>query len=81
MESTLVYQLEKLNDKIDSIESTPIKFSESLSSSPVYSEGFKELGIMAVGGAISPIASNLINKFIPIGALGGLLGGFAIRLL
>lgn len=79
MESNLVYQLEKLNDKIDSIESNPVKFSEGISSAPVYSEGFKDLAIMAVGGAVSPIASSLINRFIPIGALGGLLGGFAIK--
>lgn len=81
MESSLAYQLEKLNDKIDSIETAPVKFSESLSTAPQFGEGFKELGLMAVGGAIAPVASNLINRFIPIGALGGLLGGFAIKTL
>jgi hypothetical protein len=81
METSLAYQLEKLNDKIDSIETAPVKFSETFQTAPQFGEGFKELGIMAVGGAISPIVGNIINKFIPIGALGGLLGGFAIKTL
>lgn len=77
----LEYQLEKLNDKIATLEKTePIpQFAEFEGAE--FSESFKELGLMAVGGAVSPIASSLINKWIPVGNLGSALVGLGLKFI
>lgn len=36
---------------------------------------------MAVGGAVSPIASSLINKWIPVGNLGSALVGLGLKFI
>ena len=84
---SLEYQLEKLGDQLTKLEQAPMPiFSEHKDfSEKDFSEnlthGFKDLGIMAVGGAIAPIAGTLINKFIPIGNLAPVLGGLAIKFI
>lgn len=81
MDQQLVYQLEKINDSLNKLDVAPNvpQFSETKD----FSEGrnFKELGMMAVGGAISPIAGGIINKWIPVGNLAPLIAGFGIKVI
>lgn len=79
----LDYRLEKITDKLGEIskqDNTP-QFSEVLNPDTEFSESFKELGLMAVGGAIAPIANNAINKFVPIGNLGAALAGLGLKFM
>ena len=85
---TIEYQLEKLNDQLTKLETMSVpSFSETrdFSEHKEFSEGnmsgFKDLAIMAGGGAIAPIASSLINRFVPIGTLGAVLVGFGLKVI
>lgn len=66
----------KLDNMISRLDTTP-QFSELKSAE--FSEGFKDLAIMGAGGAISPIISNVINRFVGLGDLAPLVAGFALR--
>ena len=82
---SLEYQLEKLGDQLNKLENLPIPtFSETKDFSEAKNQtsgigGFKNLGIMAIGGAVSPIVSNMINKFIPIGNLAPVMAGLFLK--
>lgn len=82
----LEYKLEKISDKLTLLETpqSTKQFSEQFHDVPEFAEGdkgFKNLGIMALGGAIAPIASNVLNKFIPVGSLGSVLVGAALKFM
>lgn len=80
----LEYKLEKISDKLTLLESPPASKQFSEVDVPEFAEsdkGFKNLGIMALGGAIAPIASNVLNKFIPVGSLGSVLVGAGLKFI
>lgn len=78
---TLEYQLEKINDKLVELEKPAASFSEAFDNVPQFNEGFKDLGLMAAGGAIAPLASQIINKYIPVGNLGSALVGMGLKFI
>lgn len=88
----LDYQLQKITDELSKLNSASpensldSKFSELkevvMEESRFGSkESFKTLGIMAIGGAVSPVVSNIVNKFIPVGSLGAAVGALGLRFI
>ncbi len=77
--------LEKLNDKVDGLRDLP-KFSEGsdISNVPQFEEGrpIKQLGLLALGGALAPMAGSYISKYVPqVGSFAPIAAGFAVRML
>lgn len=79
--------LAELNTSLDLIGAKLDKMTvPTFSENKEYSEfgggksGFKSLGLMAVGGAVSPLLEQYIGKYLPFGSLTPLVVGFGLKL-
>lgn len=79
-------ELGTLQAKVDGLQTQTKQFDEK-DVEEMFSEGrlagldLKRLALMAAGGAAAPVASNIINKFVPVGNIAPAIAGIGLRLI
>ena len=76
-------ELGALQAKVDGLQTQTKQFSEAdlsdFAETKIAGFDLKRLAVMAAGGAVAPVAANIINKFVPIGNLAPALAGIILR--